>query len=259
MKSFGAGLLKGWINNSREALGSIAASEVVRYIRETTLRQREVRVVFAAAPSQNEFLARLVAHDLPWHLIEAFHMDEYIGLPPGAPQSFQAYLTRHLFDNVRCPRVHFMNSVAKDTEQECARYAQLLSERPIDLVCMGIGENGHIAFNDPPVADFHDAKIVKVVELEQACRQQQVNDGCFATIENVPTHAMTMTVPALMSGRRLSIVVPGERKAEAVRKTLQDDVSAACPATIVRRHADATLYLDSHSAQLSIPLEGATV
>jgi len=259
MRSFSAGLLKGWINNSREAAGSIAAAEVVRYIREVALRRRDVRVVFAAAPSQNEFLAKLVTYDLPWHLIEAFHTDEYIGLPPGAPQSFRAYLACHLFDKVRCPRMHFMNSSPKDPEKECARYAQLVSERPIDLVCMGIGENGHIAFNDPPVADFHDAKTVKVVDLDAACRQQQVNDGCFATIEDVPTHAMTMTVPTLMSCRRLSIVVPGELNAEAVRKTIQDDVSTACPATILRTHADATLYLDMHSAQLSIPLEGATV
>jgi glucosamine-6-phosphate deaminase len=259
MNSFSAGLLKGWINNSRESLGSIAASEVVRYIEEVALRQREVRIVFAAAPSQNEFLAKLVTYDLPWHHIEAFHMDEYIGLPPGAPQLFRSYLTRHLFDHVRCPRVHFMNSAARDPEQECDRYARLVSERPIDLVCMGIGENGHIAFNDPPVADFHDTRVVKVVELDAACRQQQVNDGCFAAIEEVPTHAMTMTVPALMSGRRLSIVVPGELKAEAVRKTLQDEISTACPATIVRTHGDATLYLDTHSAQLSISLKGYTV
>jgi glucosamine-6-phosphate deaminase len=145
---------------------------------------------------------------------------------------------------------HGIRGEASQSAAECARYAALLAEAPIDLVCMGIGENGHIAFNDPPVADFDDPQAVKVVELDQACRKQQVNDGCFPSVDGVPRQAITLTCPALMSGRVLVCVVPGPRKAEAVSNTLRAPISTACPATILRRHANATLYLDSASASL---------
>ena len=134
-----------------------------------------------------------------------------------------------------------------EAQAECDRYAELLGAAPLDIVCLGIGENGHLAFNDPPVADFHDPAAVKIVELDEPCRRQQVNDGCFPAIEQVPTHAITLTIPTLLSGRRLVAVVPGPAKREAIRRTLTGPIETACPASILRTHAACTLYLDRQS------------
>jgi glucosamine-6-phosphate deaminase len=175
-------------------------------------------------------------------------MDEYLGLPAGAPQLFGSYLKEHLFSMVPFGSVHLMNGQAADPKEECARYAALLEEEPIDLVCMGIGENGHVAFNDPPVADFDDRAVVKVVRLDEACRQQQVNDGCFPSLDLVPLLALTMTVPALISAACLSAAVPGPAKAEAVRQTIEGPIATSCPASILRTHACASLFLDTLSA-----------
>ncbi|MNZ79423.1 Glucosamine-6-phosphate deaminase [compost metagenome] len=136
---------------------------------------------------------------------------------------------------------------ASTVEAECERYSKLLQEAPIDIVCLGIGENGHLAFNDPPVADFEDPMTVKAVELDHACRLQQVNDGCFAELNEVPTHAITLTIPALLSGQHLYCIVPGRAKRAALQQTLHGDISTSCPATILRRHPSCTLYADAHS------------
>jgi len=175
-------------------------------------------------------------------------MDEYIGLPAGALQLFSVYLDNHLFSKVRFKAVHRIDPAPLGPAGECRRYARLLKEAPVDIVCMGIGENGHIAFNDPPVADFKDPEPVKVVRLDQKCRQQQVNDGAFPAIQFVPEKAISLTVPTLMSARYLSVVVPGPRKAEAVRSALHDEVSTRCPATILRTHRNVALFLDTESA-----------
>jgi glucosamine-6-phosphate deaminase len=233
--------------SDRAFLGKIAAINMAAKVEEMLGKKGEIRMVFAAAPSQNEFLAEFVKHDLEWEKITAFHMDEYIGLPAGSEQSFGYYLKEHLFKHVNFKNVFYMNSVNDDAAAECKRYSDLINEKPIDIVCMGIGENGHIAFNDPPVADFNDTETVKVVELDEACRQQQVNDGCFSSIELVPKHALTLTIPAMLSAEYLSVVVPGKTKAEAVYKTLDDEISTDCPATILRRHKDVVLYLDRDS------------
>lgn len=233
--------------DSRDIMGAAAAQNVSSRIKNILSEKDELRMIFAAAPSQNEFLKELVKLDIPWEKITAFHMDEYIGLPEGSEQSFAYYLKKHLFDKVNFKQVHFLNSASEKPEMECLRYGSLINENPIDIVCMGIGENGHIAFNDPPVADFHDEETVKIVELEEVCRQQQVNDGCFNSIELVPRSAITLTIPALFSADYLSVVVPGKTKNEAVYKTLFDKISHDCPATILRRHENAALYLDYDS------------
>jgi glucosamine-6-phosphate deaminase len=175
-------------------------------------------------------------------------MDEYIGLDANNPASFRYYLREHLLAHINPVQFHPILGEAEESEAECRRYSALLEEAPIDLVCLGIGENGHIAFNDPPVADFADPHLVKTVELDDACRHQQVNDGCFQDFESVPRHAITLTVPALMAAREMICVVPGPRKAAAVRATIEDPISTLCPATIIRRHTRAQLHLDPDSA-----------
>jgi glucosamine-6-phosphate deaminase len=233
---------------SRAELGRTAGRDVADAIRKAIADQGTARVVFAAAPSQSETLASLVAApDLDWSRVDAFHMDEYVGLAPGAPERFALWLRRNLFDRLPFRSVHLIDPDA-DPDGEAARYAALLAEEPIDAVVLGIGVNGHIAFNDPPVADFTDALLVKVVELAEDCRRQQVDDDCFARIEDVPTRAVTLTVPALLSGRRLFCVVPGASKAAAVRATLAEPLSTAWPSTVLRQHPDCTLYLEPASA-----------
>lgn len=239
------------IYENRTELGKNAAVNVGKLINNLLAIKNEIRIVFAAAPSQNEFLAELVKNPtIEWSKIIAFHMDEYVGLPKNAQQLFGRYLHDHLFSKVNFKDIIIINSQAQSIEAECRRYEILLSENIIDIVCMGIGENGHIAFNDPPVADFNDNKFVKIVELDLPCRNQQVNDGCFASVEEVPKYAITLTVPALMSGSHLSITVPGIRKADAVKRSLYDKITTECPASIVRTHKNAILYLDNDSASM---------
>ena len=229
-------------------MGARAAEQVAAWLREVLEKQEKASVVFAAAPSQNEFLAALRSLELPWHRITALHMDEYVGLSGDDPASFQSYLREHLFDRVEPESVHFLRGDAEDLEAECKRYAGVLERHPPDIVCAGIGENTHLAFNDPPVADFADPKLVKVVELDRPCREQQVHDGCFPSLEQVPTHALTLTIPALTQAKHLSCVVPGATKADAVAKTLQAEISSTYPATVLRTHPNAKLLLDRESA-----------
>jgi glucosamine-6-phosphate deaminase len=232
---------------SRSKLGEAAGLEAAAAIRALLASKAAVRIIFAAAPSQNEFLAALAAaKDLDWSRITAFHMDEYIGLPEGAPQSFGTFLREALFDKVKPGMVHYIHP-AGGIEAECERYGRLLAEAPIDIVCLGIGENGHLAFNDPPVADFHDPLPVKAVTLDSDCRNQQVNDGCFASLSEVPQQALTLTIPVLLSAKWLFCMVPGKTKRIAVTRTLHEPVSTACPSTILRSHADCRLFVDTDS------------
>jgi glucosamine-6-phosphate deaminase len=211
-------------------------------------------VVFAAAPSQDEFLAGLVASpEVDWSRVVGLHMDEYLGLGPDHPGSFRRYLQERLFRLVGLGADQLRLIPGEDAAQPARTalaYEDALRAEPIDLVCAGIGENGHLAFNDPPVADFLDPLLVKVVRLDAACRMQQLNDACFSRIEDVPTHAFTLTVPALLSAPTLSVVVPGPRKAEAVLAALRGPISESCPASALRHHRGATLYLDRESARL---------
>jgi glucosamine-6-phosphate deaminase len=231
----------------RRALGAAAGADVAWRMRQLQAEGRNLRMIFAAAPSQNEMLETLVAEEgIDWSRVTAFHMDEYIGLAPDAPQRFGNFLRRHLFDRVKLGRVHLIDS-SNSIDDECHRYGGLLREAPIDIVCLGIGENGHIAFNDPPVADFDDLQTIKPVALDDACRQQQVNDGCFPSFAAVPTHAVTLTIPTLLAGSHLFCSVPGATKRQAVQRTLSGPISTECPSTILRRHADCTLYADRDS------------
>ncbi|NDL64034.1 glucosamine-6-phosphate deaminase [Acerihabitans arboris] len=227
----------------RRQMGRHAGETAAAYLRKCLSAKDNVRIIFAAAPSQNEFLAALAAAgDIDWSRVTAFHMDEYIGLPAGSAQRFSHYLNRHLFDVVRPGQVHLIPE--GDERRVCRDYAALISRAPLDMVCLGVGENGHLAFNDPPVADFHDPEIMKVVELDPACRRQQVNDGCFAAIDQVPTQAVTLTIPTLMSAARLFCMVPGITKRAAVRGLLQLPLSTACPATVLRTHPACELFTD---------------
>ncbi len=245
IKSFAVDRLKVEVYSTRQEMGAAAAYDVAERVRHLFSEQGQARVVFAAAPSQNEFLAALAtAPHLDWDKVQAFHMDEYVALEEDAPQHFGSFLRERLFDRAQPGRVEYMDGNAVDLEAECERYGALLSERPIDIVCAGIGENGHMAFNDPHVADFSDAQTVKLVSLDETCRMQQVHDGTFGSIDAVPKNALSMTMPALMSARWLYCVVPGPTKTEAVRRALRAPIAEACPATIMRCHPNAVLYLD---------------
>lgn len=226
-------------------MGHQAAAGISNEIRARLQRQTGVRMVFAAAPSQAEMLTALIAeNEIDWRRVTAFHMDEYLGLSPDSPQRFGNWLRRAIFDRLPFQAVHLMEP---DREQSAADYAAKLNEAPIDIVCCGIGVNGHLAFNDPP-ADFDDPLTVKAVALDAECRQQQVDDGCFATLDEVPTRAMTMTVPALLSGHTIFCTVPGPTKSNAVRRALLGPLDPMCPASALRRHSHCTIYLDQESA-----------
>lgn len=241
------------IFDNRELLGEAAARATADAIRHLLAAQPLVNIIFAAAPSQNEFLAALSRQPLEWSRINGFHMDEYTGLDPHSPQSFVCYLKTHLFDKTPFRSVHFLNGVAADPQAECRRYAALLEQLPTDIVCMGIGENNHLAFNDPPVADFHDPERVKVVTLDEDCRQQQVNDGCFPSLAAVPKQALTVTIPALLHCRYIFAMVPGERKAKAVYHTFDSPVTERYPSTILKLHPAVQLFLDRDSSKLIQP------
>jgi glucosamine-6-phosphate deaminase len=235
----------------RAAMGRSAGAAVAERMRDAIASKGAVSVVFAAAPSQDDFLAALREEPrIEWDKVIAFHLDEYVGLNQNAPQSFRNYLRRTLYDHVRPGVMHLILGEAEDPEAECQRYGDLLGRSSPDIACLGIGENGHIAFNDPPVADFEEKQLMKVVELDETCRMQQVHDGCFSRLEDVPTLAFTMTIPAVMSCRYLFTMVPSSRKAQAVRDALRGPVTTRCPASILRKHPRATIYLDSDSAGL---------
>ena len=228
-------------------MGRTAAAEIAADLRRRLAVQNSVRMVFAAAPSQSEMLHALIAEsDVDWTRVDAFHMDEYVGLPENAPERFSSWLSRHLFDQLPFRTVHL---IRPDPDPEaCAEvYANLLSAAPVDSVCLGIGVNGHLAFNDPHVADLHDSQDVKIVALDRTCRQQQVDDQCFAHIDAVPTHAVTLTIPRLLAADRLFCVAPGAAKRDAVRRTIHAPISAECPATALRTHPRCTLYVDQES------------
>ena len=233
----------------RQAMGRAAARDICAAMRALWAEKQEISMIFAAAPSQNDVLKSLTEYtDIPWNRINACHMDEYIGLDKDAPQGFGNFLKSHIFDLVPFKSVNLIDCSATDPEAESERYKEILKKYPTDIVVMGIGENGHIAFNDPPVADFNDPKWVKPVKLDDVCRQQQVNDGCFATCEDVPEYAISLTCPTLMRATWKFCIVPAPTKAEAVLRTLTWDINEKCPATILRRSDNAILYLEPASA-----------
>lgn len=236
------------IFSNREFAGRQAGADVANAIKKVLENKDEVNIILGSAPSQLDLYAGLLEQkDIPWEKINAFHMDEYIGISKDAPQGFGVYLNDHLFRHVNCKSINLINTETDDLDNEIKRYSKLLDTYKADIVCIGIGENGHIAFNDPP-ADFSDRKLVKKVEVALAARQQQVNDGQFDTLEQVPMYALTLTIPALVNCSNLFCIVPASSKADAVRKTLEQPISEDCPASIIRRHHNCKLYLEPDSA-----------
>ncbi len=251
MKSFKKDKLQVEIYENRTLMGEAAARDIKAKIAELLAEKAEINMIFAAAPSQNDVLLSLVNDkSVEWNRVNAYHMDEYIGLDKDAPQGFGNFLKEHIFGLVPFKSVNYIDITTTDPEAEAERYGKLLTANPTDIVVMGIGENGHIAFNDPPVADFNDKKVVKPVKLDEICRQQQVNDGCFASIDKVPTHAMTLTVPTLVKAPYLFCIVPAPTKAKAVYETLNGSIDEHCPASVLRTHDNAKLYLDDKSSAL---------
>lgn len=234
---------------TRPAMGQAAAHVVGDAIRGLLARDGRAAVIFASAPSQNEFLAALrVEPGIDWSKLTAFHLDEYVGIAPDHPASFRRFLVDRLFFHVKVAAFHGLDGQAKDLAAECARYASLLRQEAPALAILGIGENGHLAFIDPPACDFAERADVRVVELDEPCRRQQVNDGCFPSLEDVPRTALSLTVPFLLRVPRAVAIVPGPAKRAAIQGAVLGPVTTACPASILRRHRDATLFLDEDSA-----------
>jgi glucosamine-6-phosphate deaminase len=234
---------------TRLQMGAAAAKDVARKIKELLSAKEYVNIIFAAAPSQAEFLLFLSQEeDIDWSHVNGFHMDEYVGLPKHAPQLFAQFLKKHIFDKAPFNKVYYIDGNAADLPAECRRYSDLLQQFPADIVCMGIGENTHIAFNDPHTADFDDPLLVKLVTLDDISRQQQVNDDCFEVMSEVPSSAISLTVPALLQADFIYCIVPGKNKAMAVFHTIDSEVTEEYPSTILKKHPNAILYLDKESA-----------
>jgi glucosamine-6-phosphate deaminase len=239
------------IGDDVDEMARDAAVEAADSLRAAISARGEANVMLATGNSQLQFLVELVGlPGIAWDSVRAFHMDEYVGLSASHSASFQRYMRERVAANLPVMEFHYLAGDAPDPEAEARRYEALLRAHPLDLCCAGIGENGHLAFNDPPVADFDDPRDVKVVALDEASRSQQVGEGHFASIDEVPTHAITVTIPALLRARRVLVIVPEARKAKPVRAALYGPITTACPASTLRRQANATLYLDPESSAL---------
>jgi glucosamine-6-phosphate deaminase len=231
-------------------MGRIAADDAAAKICAAIAANGEARVIFASAASQFEFIEALLTHkEIDWSKVCGFHLDEYVGLFADHPASFRKFLKERLLAKLPCQvkSFTFVGGDAPDTAAECARLEAAIREKPVDLACIGIGENGHIAFNDPP-ADFETKAAYAVVALDEVCRRQQVGEGWYPDLDHVPTHAFSMTVPQILATKSIVVIVPDDRKAEAVRRTVKDEISPMVPATALRTHPDCTLYLDPPAA-----------
>lgn len=249
IRSFRAGTMKVEVYPSRESMGAAAAKSAAEALRAIGKDHETIAAIFATGASQLATLDALTKIDnLPWNQVRGFHMDEYIGLPVDHPASFRGYLRRKLTEKVPIREFFEVDGTASDPEQVCRDYAEKLRASDPQLCLLGIGENGHLAFNDPALADFNDPLDVKVVHLDSMCRQQQAAEGWFDTPEDVPEYAITLTIPTLLRVPKLIVSVPGNRKAKIMRRTLEEAISTACPATILRTHPDVTVYLDKDSA-----------
>jgi glucosamine-6-phosphate deaminase len=233
-------------------MGAAAATYAADRLRGLVAAKSRVRVIFAAAASQSEFLASLATQDaIDWSRVDAFHLDEYLGLPLGHERSFGTWLDRHIWTLVKPGSIHRLDGGnPAGGAAEAARYGALLADGGIDLALVGIGENGHVAFNDPHVADFDDPVWVKPVEIDDTSRHQQVRDGAFDRFEDVPRVALTVTMSTIRACHVISLVVPGPQKAAAVAAALDGPVTTACPASVLRSHPDVTLFIDDAAASL---------
>jgi len=249
-RNFRADELNGYIYESRPKMGQAAASVIAAEVRRAIEERGKAVVILASAPSQNEFLASLSeAPDIDWSRVTAFHLDEYLGMDDQAPQSFRKFLIDRLVSRVPLGQFHGLRGDAPDGAAEAKRYAELLEQNPPDFAVLGIGENGHLAFIDPPLCDFNDPEPVKVVQLDEICRNQQVNDGAFASIDDVPKNALSLTIPTLMARPKLFAIAPGPAKRQAIKNTVEGPISTTCPASILRTHPNAHLFIDAISAE----------
>jgi glucosamine-6-phosphate deaminase len=250
-RNFKAGELNVYVYQSRQQMGKAAAEVIAAEIRRLIDAKGRAVAIFASAPSQNEFLQALTeAPNIDWSKVIGFHLDEYLKMDEKASQSFRLFLIERLGDKVPLGVFHGLRGEAADAQEECARYAALLEKEQPDFAILGIGENGHLAFIDPPFCDFEDPQSVKVVELDEVCRNQQVNDGAFSKLDEVPLHALSLTIPAIMSRPKLFAIVPGPAKRQAIKATVEGPVETTCPASILRQHPDAHLFIDRDSAAL---------
>jgi glucosamine-6-phosphate deaminase len=251
LRSFPVGKAQVTIFSSRASLGSAAAAQGAELINAAIVRKGRARVIIATGNSQQDMVAALVQSPrIDWKSTAVFHMDEYLRMSADHPASFRHWLHKHLLDRVSPAEVNLLQGDAEDIEVEIRRYEGLLLEDTIDVCFLGIGENGHIAFNDPHVADFNDPRIAKIVSLDEICRKQQVGEGHFPAINDVPRQAITLTCTGLMRSESLICCVPEARKAQAVRNSLQGEITTNCPGSLLRTHPNATIYLDQESATL---------
>ena len=239
------------IYQNQPDLAQDVARTAHEYLTDLLARKAGAAVILATGNSQIKFLEQLISlGGVDWSRVTLFHMDEYLGIDGNHTASFRRYMRERVEQRVKPKIFNYLNGDAAQPLDECARYTQLLEAQPIDLCCLGVGENGHLAFNDPPVADFHDPHKVKLVQLDHACRQQQVSEGHFPNLAAVPPYAFTLTIPALCSAQRMLCIAPEKRKAKAIFDALRGPVSIACPASFLRKQSHATLFLDSDSASL---------
>jgi len=249
-KNFRADHLNVYVYESRTKMGQAAAAVIAAEIRSAIQKRGRAVVILASAPSQNEFLANLVeTPDIDWSRVTAFHLDEYLGMDDRAEQSFRKFLIDRVVNKVPLGQFHGLRGDAPDGIAEAKRYAKLLEENPPEFAVLGIGENGHLAFIDPPFCDFNDPEAVKVVQLDEVCRNQQVNDGAFASLDEVPRDALSLTIPALMARPKLFAIAPGPAKRQAIKNTVEGAVSTSCPASILRTHPNAHLFIDVVAAE----------
>lgn len=248
-RSFQVGNLIIEVHASAKSMGEAAALAAADSMKKMGSSQEAFGVVFATGASQLDMLAALTGLEgIPWDRVRGMHLDEYVGLPAEHFASFRRYLREHLAHKVDMKEFHEIDGSAMDPDDVCRRYTEILRDVDPQLCLLGIGENGHLAFMDPAVADFNDPRDVKVVSLDADCRAQQVAEGWFNAPEEVPAEAISLTIPAILRIPRLIVSVPGARKAAIIRRTLQEAISTSCPATILRTHPDVTLYLDEESA-----------
>ena len=251
IKDFAQGTAHVRIFENRIQMGACAGTEIAASLRRLLEEKREVNVMFAAAPSQNEVLAQLKAEKgIDWNRVNAFHMDEYVGIDPANPAGFSFFLKHALLDSLPLKKIFYMDCAAQNPDDEAARYEALLLAYPTDLCVLGVGENGHIAFNDPPTADFDDPHLTKVVELTERSRIQQVNDGCVSSADLVPPYAVTVTIPGLLRANEMFCSVPGSTKAVAIWEMMSGNITTDCPASVLTRKEKVSVYLDMDSAGL---------
>tara|TARA_R110000851_G_scaffold48838_3_gene117848 strand:+ start:2023 stop:2784 length:762 start_codon:yes stop_codon:yes gene_type:complete len=249
-KSFQIENLSIEIYGQSKEMGAAAADDVTRKLNDAIVKKGGANLILATGASQFSFLEALQTKEIDWGKITVFHLDEYKGISESHPASFRKYLKERILNKVAPKKIYFLNGDAANLQLEIKNYEEALQAHPIDIACIGIGENGHIAFNDPAVADFQDPKLVKVVELDEACRNQQLGEGWFPSFDDVPKEAVTLTITAIMNCEAISCVVPDERKAQAVYNSLYGDISTSCPASILRTHPETVLFLDKASASL---------